>query len=147
MEGLYSHSITNYVRHSPSNGPGNAKDEDGINLKAAFCMGFAAFLRSGEFTWDTWSPESYRLHLSRKHIVFRSDGSLILTLRSSKTGESHSSTEIFLARFPYAYLSYLCSPLAVPTLPCIPDCHPVFKTTRPTVFEIIFRPCHAQPSS
>lgn len=28
-------------------------DEEGVNIKAALCVGFAAFLRCGELTWDT----------------------------------------------------------------------------------------------
>jgi hypothetical protein len=33
---------------------------DDINIRAAFCTAFVAFLRLGEFTWDTWTS---RLHL------------------------------------------------------------------------------------
>src|ERR1700721_1520695 len=28
------------------------RDLDGLNFKAALCVGFAAFMHSGEFTWD-----------------------------------------------------------------------------------------------
>jgi hypothetical protein len=90
-----------------------ADDEDGINLKVALCVGFAAFLQSGEFTWDTWSPDSHRLHLSHKHIVFQRNGSVILTLPASKTDQSHSGTEIFLARSPR---SPICSISALRSL-------------------------------
>jgi hypothetical protein len=47
-------------------------DEEGVNVKAALCVGFAAFLRSGEFTWTTWTSASHRLHLSCKHITLSS---------------------------------------------------------------------------
>ena len=57
-----------------------ADDKEGINIKAALCLGFATFLQSEEFTWDTWSPDSHRLHLSHKHVVFQQDGSVTLTL-------------------------------------------------------------------
>jgi hypothetical protein len=40
--------------------------EEGINVKAALCVAFAAFLRSGEFIWDTWSSNSHPSHLSRR---------------------------------------------------------------------------------
>src|SRR5579859_1300766 len=38
--------------------------EEGLNVKAALCVGFAAFLRSGEFTWNTWAPDSHCRQLS-----------------------------------------------------------------------------------
>jgi len=88
-------------------------DDEGVNLKAALCVGFAAFLRSGEFTWDTWSPDSHRLHLSRKHVVFQSDGSVTLTLPASKTDQSHVGVEIYLAHSP---LSPLCPVTALKNL-------------------------------
>jgi len=31
------------------------RTEQDVNVKAALCVAFAAFLRCGEFTWDTWS--------------------------------------------------------------------------------------------
>jgi hypothetical protein len=34
-------------------------DEEGINIKSALCVAFAAFLRSGEFTWDIWSEQHH----------------------------------------------------------------------------------------
>jgi hypothetical protein len=108
-----------------------ADDEDGINLKAALCVGFAAFLRSGEFTWNTWSPESYHLHLSHKHIVFQPDGSVTLTLPAWKTDQSHTGTEIFLERSPR---SQICPVSALrslfPSLPSVPDRTPVSRPFR-----------------
>jgi hypothetical protein len=80
-------------------------DEEGLNVKAALCVGFAAFLRSGEFTWTTWTSASHRLHLSRKHVTFEPDGSVTLILPSSKTDPSHIGTTIYLARSP---LSTIC---------------------------------------
>jgi hypothetical protein len=32
---------------------GTVCDEEGINVKAAFCVAFAVFLQSGEFTWNS----------------------------------------------------------------------------------------------
>ena len=99
-----------------------ASDEEGVNVKAALCVGFAAFLRSGEFTWDTWSPESHRLHLSRKHVVFQQNGSVTLTLPASKTDPSHVGVEIYLA---YSPLSPICPVTALQVLfnryPAPPD--------------------------
>ena len=65
------------------------------------CTGFAAFLRSGEFTWDAWNPElSSRRQLARKHIQFNSDGSVTLTLPSSKTDPFANGVNIHLAASP-----------------------------------------------
>jgi hypothetical protein len=75
-------------------------NEEGINAKAALCVGFAAILRSGEFTWDTWFPDSHHTCLSRKHVVFKSDGSVILTLPTSKTDPFHIGVDIYLAQSP-----------------------------------------------
>src|SRR5579859_6705405 len=70
-------------------------DEEGVNVKAALCVGFAAFLRSGEFTWDTWSSESHHSRLSRGHVAFHS-ASVTLTLPASKTDQFHVGTDIHL---------------------------------------------------
>jgi hypothetical protein len=95
-------------------------DEEGINIKATLCLTFAAFLRSGEFTWDIWSKQYHRSHLSRKHVFF-STNSIILTLPASKTNPFRRSVDIHLASSqsplcPIAALTqlfntYPCSPL------------------------------------
>ena len=88
-------------------------DDEGVNVKAALCVGFATFLRCGELTWDTWCPDSPRLHLSRKHVVFQPDGSVILTLPASKVDQFHVGVEIYLAQSP---LSPLCPATALRAL-------------------------------
>ena len=73
-------------------------DEEGLNVKSALCVAFAAFLRSGEFTWDSWSPEHHKSHLARKHIAFNpATNSMTLTLPASKTDPYHQGVEIHLA--------------------------------------------------
>src|SRR5579859_7559214 len=79
-------------------------DEEGVNLKSAFCVAFAAFLRSGDFTWDTWSPNLHLTHLARKHVTFH-PSFITLTLPASKTDQYHVGTEIYLTGNP---LSPLC---------------------------------------
>ena len=67
----------------------------------------------GELTWDTWCTDSHRLHLSRKHVVFQPDGSVILTLPASKVDQFHVGVEIYLAQSP---LSPLCPVTALRAL-------------------------------
>jgi len=67
-------------------------DEEGVNVKAAFCVAFAAFLRSGDITWDTWSPDSHLSHLSRKHVAFH-PSSVTLSLPASKTDQFRAGTK------------------------------------------------------
>ena len=57
---------------------------DDVNLRAAFCTAFAAFLRIGEFTWTQWSPDSSLRFLSRGSVQFVTDG-VLLRLPASKT--------------------------------------------------------------
>jgi hypothetical protein len=87
-------------------------DEEGVNVRAAFCVAFAAFLRSGDFTWDTWSPDSHLFHLSREHVVFHPT-SVTLTLPASKMDQFHVGVEIYLA---YSPLSLLCPVTALRAL-------------------------------
>jgi hypothetical protein len=71
-------------------------DEEGINIKTALCVAFAAFLRSGEFTWDSWTAQHHQFHLSRNHIQFNSN-SVMLTLPASKTDPYRKGVIIPLA--------------------------------------------------
>ena len=87
--------------------------EGGVNVNAALYVGFATFLRCGELTWNTWSPDSHRLHLSRKHVIFQPRGSVILTLPASKVDQFHVCVEIYLAQSP---LSPLCPVTALRAL-------------------------------
>jgi hypothetical protein len=86
--------------------PNIPNTRDGINIRVALCVGFAAFLRSGEFTWDSWDPNtSPKRQLARKHIQFNTDQSVTLTLPSSKTDPYAIGVDIHLAR---ASTSPLC---------------------------------------
>lgn len=114
------------LRHIPS-------DYNGANLKAALCTGFAAFLRSGEFTWDSWDPLiSPRRHLARKHIHFNSDGSVSLTLPASKTDPFGAGTEIQLAASQHSPLcpvhALRCLYNQYPTQPNSPAFNRTFGT-------------------
>ncbi|TMC13891.1 MAG: hypothetical protein E6J34_24290, partial [Chloroflexi bacterium] len=102
-------------------------DEEGINIKSALCVAFAAFLRSGEFTWNTWSEQHHKSYISRKHISFNTN-SVTLTLPASKTDPYHKGVNIHLA----SSSSPLCPVAALvqlfKTYPCSPF-QPLF--TRP----------------
>jgi hypothetical protein len=67
---------------------------DDINLQAAFCTAFTAFLRLGEYTWSSWSSISHLYHVSRASITFTSDDNILLHLPSSKTDPFHQGTLI-----------------------------------------------------
>ena len=67
---------------------------DDINIRAAFCTTFTAFLRVGEFTWDTWTVQS---HLTQLSIRFTSDGNALLHLPTSKTNQFRQGSTIPLA--------------------------------------------------
>jgi hypothetical protein len=70
---------------------------DSVNLKTALCVAFAAFLRFGEFTWDSWNPASSQYHLSRRYVSFNYDNSITLILPASKTDPFHKGTAIQFA--------------------------------------------------
>ena len=72
---------------------------DNLNIYTAICVGFSAFLRAGEFTWDSWDPASSPSHsLSRQHVTFNEvDGSVTLGLPSSKTDPYRLGVDIHLA--------------------------------------------------
>jgi hypothetical protein len=60
---------------------------DDVNLRAAFTTAFAAFLRAGELTWDSWNPTTSPLTLlSRGSITFVDQG-VLLHLPTSKTDQ------------------------------------------------------------
>src|SRR5205814_4901997 len=44
---LTSEILENIIQYLPRN-------LNGLNIKAALCVAFAGFLRTGEFTWDSW---------------------------------------------------------------------------------------------
>ena len=103
-------------------------DEEGINVKTALCVAFAAFLRSGEFTWDTWTAEHHQFYLARTHIQFNSNDSVTLTLPSSKTDPYRSGATIPLAFSPNP--SPLCPVRALRNLYSLyprPPTHPLFS--------------------
>ena len=57
---------------------------DDLNVRAAFCLAFSAFLRIGEFTWSKWDSQSFLLHLSRGSVQFVHNG-ILLHLPASKS--------------------------------------------------------------
>jgi len=73
---------------------------DGLNNKAALCLGFSAFLRAGEFTYDKWEETSPNFALTRSSISFEEDGNLVLTLPASKTDYFRKGVRIPLAAAP-----------------------------------------------
>jgi hypothetical protein len=74
------------------------RDLDGVNIECAICVAFAGFLRCGEFTWTSWDPHTSSQHfLSRKHVKFHTNGSVTLTLPTSKTDPYRTGTAIQLA--------------------------------------------------
>src|SRR5437016_2475538 len=87
-------------------------NEEGINVKTALCVGFAAFLQSGELTWNTWSPDSHYFLLSHDHVGFHST-SITLNLPASKMDQFRVGTEIYQAYSPH---SSLCPVTALRTL-------------------------------
>jgi hypothetical protein len=43
---------------------------DGIEIKAAICVAFAGFLRTGEFTDNAWNSTSHESFVSRGAVAF-----------------------------------------------------------------------------
>jgi len=96
---------------------------DGINLKASLCLGFSAFLRLGEFTYDRWEESSPNFLLTRSLVTFETDGNISLFLPASKTDYFRKGVHIPLASTP----SITCPVSALqklfkkfPTLPTAP---------------------------
>jgi hypothetical protein len=80
---------------------------DDVNLKAAFTVAFAAFLRPAEFTWDEWNPlSSPLLSVSRGSVSFTEQGAL-LVLPRSKTDQFGVGNTI-----PLAAANDACCPVA-----------------------------------
>lgn len=73
------------------------QNHDDINLRAAFCVAFAGFLRLSEFTWSHWDTQSSFLqHLSRGSIQFVAE-SVLLQLPASKTDPFRKDVSIPLS--------------------------------------------------
>ena len=70
---------------------------DDVNIRAAFTTAFAAFLRAGELTWDSWNPATSPLtSLSRGSIKFVDQG-VLLHLPMSKTDQFRVGHDIPLS--------------------------------------------------
>jgi len=70
---------------------------DDLNVRAAFCLAFSAFLHIGEFTWSKWDSQSFLLHLSRGSIQFVHDG-ILLHLPASKSDPFRKGVSIPLSK-------------------------------------------------
>ena len=70
---------------------------DDLNLRAAFCLAFSAFLRISEFTWSQWDNQSFLLHISHGSVQFVPDG-LLLQLPASKTDPFRKGVSIPLSK-------------------------------------------------
>jgi hypothetical protein len=57
---------------------------NGTTMRAAICIAFAGFLRTAEFTHQTWNRTSHQSSLSRSSVTFK-DRSVTITLPKSKT--------------------------------------------------------------
>src|SRR5579859_2542780 len=73
------------------------RTHDDINLRAAYCTAFVAFLRMGEFTWKAWDDQSHIQYLSRSSVQFVHDG-VLLQLPASKTDPFRKGIVIPLSR-------------------------------------------------
>ena len=79
-------------------------DEKGINVKSTLCVIFIDFLRSEEFTWNTWFEQYHASHFSWKYIFFATN-SITLILPMSKTDFFCKSINVHLI----SLWSSLCS--------------------------------------
>ena len=70
---------------------------DGLNSKAALCLGFSAFLHAGEFIYDKWEETSPNFAFTRSSVSFEEDGNLVLILPASKTDYFRKGVRIPLA--------------------------------------------------
>jgi hypothetical protein len=75
-------------------------DIDNLNIKVALYMVFTIFLRSGEFIWNKWNESSSQTYLSRYHITFNPNNSIILILPVSKIDPFHKGITIELISTP-----------------------------------------------
>ena len=88
--------VTKEVLEKLVSGLGSSFDD--VNLRAAYCTAFAAFLRVGEFTWETWTDKSHVTKISRKSVTFDVDGNALLHLPTSKTDPYGKGTVVPLAK-------------------------------------------------
>ena len=61
---------------------------DELNLRTAFCVAFAAFLRPSEFTWEPWDANKHTTHMTRESVQFT-------TLPKSKTDQFRTNPLAF----------------------------------------------------
>lgn len=109
--------------------PHLSKDtHDDLNIYAAFCIAFAAFLRCGEFTWDSWHTDSHLSYLSRGSVQFQPH-SVILHLPSSKTDPFRHGISIPLARSPDATCPVTALSLLFTRYPSHSQTDPFFSRT------------------
>ncbi len=106
----------------------NAKKHDNIMLWAACCLGFFAFLRSGEFTLNSAAQFDPTLHITPQDILIdnRKNPSLMaITIKGSKTDQSRDGVTLYVGRSG----DDLCPISAL--LPYLvirgQDCGPLFK--------------------
>jgi hypothetical protein len=64
-----------------------------ITMRAAICVAFGGFLRTGEFTYSSWNASSHELFVSRGSIRFNKE-SVTLTLPRSKSDPFGKSVPI-----------------------------------------------------
>ena len=87
---------------------------DGLNNKAALCLGFSAFLHTEEFIYDKWEETSPNFALTRSSVSFEEDDNLILILPASKTDYFRKGVRIPLAAATNG--SSTCPAIALRTL-------------------------------